>query len=290
MRIYLLLLLTLLVFACQAQTPSNSVSQQNKPFVLGITETLHSVILNEDRILNIYLPDGYTQGDTTKYPVVYLLDGSADEDFIHIAGLYQYYNFPWIERVPKSIIVGIANVDRKRDFTYPTSLSEDKKKFPTTGGSAKFMDFLEKELQPGIEKRFPTNGARTIIGQSLAGLVATEILFKRPELFDHYIIISPSLWWDDGSLLKQSSELLNENYPKQTAIYVGVGKEGLSPGIKPHMMESDVKLLVKILRSGKSRNVNIHYDFLPTENHATLTHQAVYNAIKMLYPEKKAVK
>src|SRR5689334_13604989 len=128
-----------------------------KPFVLGLVDEIQSKELSEKRILNIYLPDGYNKNDTVKYPVVYLLDGSADEDFIHIVGLYQFNSFSWISRVPKSIIVGIATVDRRRDFTYPTTIEKDKKSYPTTGKSAHFISFLEKELQPYIEKTYKVN-------------------------------------------------------------------------------------------------------------------------------------
>ena len=143
--------------------------------------------------MNIYLPEGYKQGDTTKYPVIYLLDGSADEDFIHIVGLVQFYSFEWINQVPKSIVVGIATVDRRRDFTFPTTIEEDKKVYPTTGHSEKFIAFIEKELPPFIESKNKTNSSKTIIGQSLGGLLATEIFLKKPTLFNKYIIISPSL-------------------------------------------------------------------------------------------------
>src|SRR6478752_6770666 len=147
-----------------------------KPFVLGVIEELESKELGEKRILNIYLPEGYNQNDTTHYPVIYLLDGSADEDFIHVVGLYQFNNFSWINRVPKSIIVGIANVDRKRDFTFPTSMSSQKKMLPSSGKSAKFISFLENELQTFIEKNYRCSGFKSLIGQSLAGLFATEVL------------------------------------------------------------------------------------------------------------------
>jgi predicted alpha/beta superfamily hydrolase len=89
---------------------------------LGVIEEMGSKELAEKRLLNIYLPEGYKQHDTIKYPVIYLLDGSADEDFIHIVGLVQYNSFEWINPVPKSILVGIATVDRKRDFTFPTTI------------------------------------------------------------------------------------------------------------------------------------------------------------------------
>jgi len=258
-----------------------------KPFILGSVEEIQSRILSEKRIINIYLPEGYNNQDTTKYPVVFLLDGSADEDFIHIAGLYQFNSFAWIKRVPKSIIVGIANIDRKRDFTFPTTIDAEKKRFPTTGRSDKFIAFLEEELKPFVEKRFRTNDSRTIIGQSLGGLLATEILLKKPAMFNKYIIISPSIWWNNGSILKQSSILLQQNYHLKTDIYIAVGKEGLAPSAAPHVMEVDANLLAEKIREGRSPRVNIYFDYLPEEDHATITHQAVFNALRTLHPLPK---
>jgi len=265
----------------------SSFAQNNtKPFVLGVIDELPSAILQEKRILNIYLPEGYNPKDSIRYPMVYLLDGSADEDFIHVSGLYQFNNFSWIDRVPKSIVVGIANVDRKRDFTFPTSIEADRKRYPTAGGSEKFMAFIEKELQPYIEIKYKTNNSKAIIGQSLGGLFATELLLKRPQLFNQYIIISPSLWWNDGSLLQETSALLLENYHSPTVVYIAVGKEGLAPSDKPHVMEVDANLLTEKLQAGKSKQVRVYLDYLPQENHATITHQAVFNALRWLHPSK----
>lgn len=261
----------------------NACAQTGKPFVLGVIEEIQSTQLAEKRILNIYLPEGYNKNDTIKYPVIYLLDGSADEDFIHIVGLVQFNSFPWINRVPKSIVVGIANVNRQRDFTYQTKIEADKKKFPATGHSDNFITFIEKELQPFIEKNYKTNTSKTIIGESLGGLLATEILFKKPTLFDKYIIISPSLWWDNASLLNQTPAILQAGFTHKTSIYIGVGKEGLGPGEIPHVMEVDANLLAEKIKSTKSKSVNVYFDYLPQEDHATIAHQAVYNAFRMLY-------
>ncbi|MBC8047369.1 MAG: alpha/beta hydrolase [Fimbriimonadaceae bacterium] len=258
-------------------------TDNSKPFVLGVIEEIQSTQLGEKRILNIYLPEGYNKNDTTKYPVIYLLDGSADEDFIHVVGLVQFNNFSWINRVPKSIVVGIANVDRRRDFTYPTTVEEDKINYPTTGHSDKFIAFIEKELQPFVEKKYKTNNSKTIIGQSLGGLLATEILFKKPKLFNKYIIISPSLWWDNGSLLNEAPDILQENFSQKTDIYLGVGKEGLAPTTIPHVMEVDANLLAEKITYTKNESVHIYFDYLPDENHATISHQAVFNAFRILY-------
>ena len=194
----------------------SSAPKEKKPFILGVIEELDSKILSEKRILNIYLPEGYDAADTIKYPVIYLLDGSADEDFIHVVGIVQFNTFPWIDQIPPSIVVGIATVDRRRDFTYPTTIEEDKKTYPTTGHSENFISFLEKELIPYIGKEYKTDSSRTIIGQSLGGLLATEILLKKPTLFNKYIIVSPSLWWDDASLLKLESDLMKKEFTQKT--------------------------------------------------------------------------
>jgi predicted alpha/beta superfamily hydrolase len=270
-----------------AQTTASTPAENTKPFVLGVIEEIQSVQLQEKRILNIYLPEGYNKNDTVKYPVIYLLDGSADEDFIHVVGLVQFNSFPWINRVPQSIVVGIANVDRRRDFTFPSTIESEKKNYPTTGHSDKFIAFLEKELQPFIEKKYKTTSSKTIIGESLGGLLATEILLKKPTLFNKYIIISPSLWWDNGSLLKQTTALLQDNFLQKTDIYIGVGKEGLTPSETPRVTEVDANLLAEKIKSTKNKNINVYYDYLPDETHATIGHQAVFNAFRLLYPVEK---
>lgn len=281
-----------IIFTCfttflSGQTDQSKLLNNSKPFVLGNIDEIQSKELAEKRTLNIYLPEGYNAADTTKYPVIYLLDGSADEDFIHIVGLVQFNSFEWINQVPKSIVVGIATIDRKRDFTFPTNIAEDKKKYPTTGHSDKFMAFIEKELQPYIEKKYKTSKNKTLIGQSLGGLFATEILLKKPTLFNTYIIVSPSLWWDNGSLLNQDSKILQESYTQATKVYIGVGKEGLTPTAMPRVMEVDANLLAEKMKETKSKTVDVHFDYLPLENHATILHQAVSNAFRLLYPISK---
>ena len=283
MKNWLLILLHLFTFNivfAQVNTPGDHVT----PFVLGETHHLESKVLGESRTINIYIPNGYKADDTTTYSVIYLLDGAVDEDFIHIAGIMQFNSFPWVNLLPNTILVGIANTDRHRDFTFYTSIVEDFKAYPTTGGSQRFIQFLAAELQTYIEDRFRTNGSKMLIGQSLGGLLATEILLKFPDMFNQYVIVSPSLWWDDGSLLKQTTFLLSEsNVPTQ--VYVAVGKEGLGPGSRPHVMEDDVKLLAGKLQNLKNPLLKVHYEYLPEEDHATILHQAVFNAMRKLFPK-----
>lgn len=281
----LLLILILTLYGSFSYTQSDNTNplHVNKPFVLGEIDELYSDILSEIRMLNIYFPEGYNKNEPIKYPVIYLLDGSADEDFIHISGLVQYNSFEWVNRIPKSILVGIATVDRRRDYTFPTTIPEDAAKYPTSGHSDKFIAFLENELIPYMDHNYPTNKNRSIIGQSLGGLLAADILLKNPALFSSYIIVSPSIWWDNGSLLLQDSETSLRSIDSGINVYIGVGKEGLTPTKIPRIMEEDAKVLADKLKSTQSKHVRIYLDYLPDENHATIMHQAVSNAFKVLY-------
>lgn len=261
---------------------ANVTIAQKAAFVLGHVDTLYSKILAEKRVLNIFLPSAYSPDSAHRYPVIYLLDGAAEEDFIHIAGLVQFASFSWVEHLPPSILVGIANTHRQRDFTYPAAsgfqfpseLAAYQNTFKNAGGSAHFMDFVEKELQPFIDQAYKTNSEKTLIGQSLAGLMATEFLLKRPQLFSKYIIMSPSLWWDNESLLQ-----IQPVQPRPgTEVYLAVGKEG-------KMMENDARGLAKLLKKSQKFG-KVWFEFLPEENHGTILHPAVAHAFQ-LFNQKK---
>ncbi|MBI3134029.1 MAG: alpha/beta hydrolase [Bacteroidetes bacterium] len=242
-----------------------SNGQTGQPFSIGETVQLQSAVLAETRTLNIYLPYGYSADSAKTYPVIYLLDGSADEDFIHIAGLVQFLAFPWINCLPETIVVGISNVDRKRDFTFPTTVEQDLIDFPTTGHSAEFMEFIEKELVPFMDASYKTTADRTLIGQSLGGLLATEILVTKTSLFNMYFIISPSLWWDHESLLNRVSDL---NLAGKS-IYIAVGNEG------KEMINPARELYKKLKKMGQA-DTRLFYDYFKDKTHADALHNAVY--------------
>lgn len=273
---YLYYSILIIIFCISAVKAQTSVNQSSKSeLTIGEIVTIDSKILSESRMLNIYLPEGYKVSDTLKYPVIYVLDGSLYEDFIHIVGLVQFFNLQM--NMPKTIVVGIANIDRKRDFTFPTTDRKLKKDFPTTGGSRKFIDFLEHEVQPFINANYATNAKKMLIGQSLGGLLATEILFKIPTLFTDYIIVSPSLWWDNESLLKDAKMFLGAHKKMPVNVYVSVGTEG-------DVMEREAKSLAELLKNSGQQNMKVEFQFLPKENHATILHQSINDTFKLMFP------
>lgn len=258
---------------------SDMVSAQKgniKPLTIGEIRILKSKILNEDRTLNIYLPQNFSKAKS--YPVIYLLDGSMNEDFIHVTGLVQFFNQMYA--MPETIVVGIANIDRKRDFTFHTDLKDLQQDYPTTGHSDQFISFLEKELKPYIEKQFKTSDTY-LFGQSLGGLLATEILLKKPDMFNNYFIISPSLWWDDESLLKSANQWLTKIPDTRKFIYISVGK-----GEHPVMVK-DAEDLYEVLKKSGKKNWRVEYKMMETDNHATILHRSLYEGLVKLFPYKE---
>ena len=268
-----------LFFISSALCAQVESTTRTTPFVFGDVLTFHSQTMDQERVLNVYLPDGYADS-TLAYPVIYVLDGSANEDFPHIAGLAQFMNM--YDLLPKSIVVGIANNGKSRyhDFTGPTQSDSDKVWIPTYGGSAAFINYLEKEVEPMVKGHYRTSGHRTLIGQSLGGLLGLQVLFTKPELFDDYIIVGPSLWWNNGKLAAGAEAWVKSHRDLHKRLFIAsAGNEG--------MMKKQVKEVVSAFRKYGKPSLQCWYEYFPKETHATLLHRAVYKGFEQFYPPTK---
>ena len=269
-RAFLILVIILLGWKAKGQ---QGVSVTGKsPFTIGETVKFESQILDEERQINVYLPDGYESNTSKNYPVIYLFDGDVTQDFIHVVGLVQYAALPWINTMPESIVVGIVNIDRDKDYTFPTSDAAEKARFPTSGQSANFIKFISSELQPLIERSYRVGDEKTVIGQSQGGLLAAEILVKQPNLFDNYIIVSPNLSWSGGALLK----VVPETYSERKGVYLAIGSEGA-------LMEKMMDLLYRNVWSVRKSDDGLSMYFFEDQIHDDVLHVAVYDAFEKIF-------
>lgn len=186
---YLFLFITLKLFA-------------QKPIVNSYEYKLYSKALSEERTIQVQLPKNYNDSlfAQASYPVMYVLDG--DFNFQFITALERFNTKFLYRSQPEMIIIGINNIDRTRDFT-PTK-NNKKGHFKNSGGAIRFIKFIAEELQPHINSIYRTNGYDILWGHSFSGLFTMYTLFEQPNLFDSYIAIDPSLWWDDAVLLKKA--------------------------------------------------------------------------------------
>lgn len=169
-----------------------SIFAQNEPQAvsafINLRHTFKSEIMGEERTLLVHVPSNYTQSGE-KYPVIYMLDAGAMQMTMMVGILEQQAN---AGEIPPMILVGITNTNRNFDLT-PTAMG-----FPhERGNGEKFMQFVEKEVVPMIEKGYRTQPFRIFAGHSFGGLMVNYSLATRPDLFDAYIASSPALHWDN---------------------------------------------------------------------------------------------
>ena len=263
-------LLFIITFLFSSHLLANNI--QKKPLVIGESIIYQSKALAEPRQVNVYLPATYTNSKDKAYPVIYLLDGGLDEDLVHMSGLTQFLSFSWINTMPEAIVVGIKNVDRRRDFTYPSTDETDRRELPTSGKSAAFITHLKQELMPMINSNYRTTADSTLVGQSLGGLLASTILHKHPELFSNYLIVSPSLWWDKESLLKWPLNL--DSFSGR--VFVTVGEEGKV------MKRVAEQLYQKIRKAGLNENA-AGFAFYPKLDHGDVLHLGAYKGFGFIF-------
>ncbi|WP_395942481.1 alpha/beta hydrolase [Brevundimonas sp.] len=267
------LLLALTAPLAHAQTARQTPAPVETPIVIGRSYALPSTVMGATREINVWLPPGYADSGKT-YPVLYVLDGGQDQDFHHISGIAQLGTVVGTTR--DVIVVGIASVDRRNELALPTTDSDLIARYPTQGQSERFRLFLRDEVQPFIQSRFRTSGETALMGESLAGLFVVETFLKEPTMFDAYVAVSPSLWWDGGVLARQSGAHLRDQSNAPRTLILTLGDEGPE-------MQAPMDVLTGNLRDFAMPGVTWSFTPRPTETHATIYHGAALDAFRRLY-------
>jgi predicted alpha/beta superfamily hydrolase len=260
--------------ACQTSGPATDVGAAGDAIVLGRGYTIQSAALGEARRINVYLPPGYGAG-TQAYPVLYLIDGGVEQDFVHIAGLSQHATISASFR--EMIVVGIETVDRRRELTAPAtrdaSLRVD---YPTHGEGAKFRAFVADEVKPWVETRYRTDGHDAVMGESLAGLFVVETFLRQPDLFDGYVAVDPSLWWDNGALATETRTLLAAQATGERTVYMAVAN-----GVPAMRLGQTV--VSQAIKAAALPGVNFTYAIMDDEEHSTIYHRAALDALRVVF-------
>lgn len=183
-----------------------------------LTKHITSKAVSDSFYILVSVPDSYSSSDR-RYPVLYVLDG--DIAFGMAASIARYLQIG--ENIPELIIVGIgygsieksAVEKRRRDYRPVKS-----------GGAENFLLFIKDELIPYIDSNYRTiPNDRTINGYSIGGLFALYALFTQPDIFNRYIVGSPSLLWNNSSIFSYEENSSEKIADKQINIFISVGSE-----------------------------------------------------------------
>jgi uncharacterized protein len=296
--LFLSFLFALLPHAFSQNQPGQT-DLDNYPLVtVPLTETrsFYSKILEQEMVLFIKLPASYKNNTDKVYPCWYLTD--ANRSFAMIANMADFFEVPVIIE-PEIFIVGIGykikdmgdwGAWRTRDLT-PTNIpSSDTywagifSKFAgreievKTGGSAKFLEFIEKEVFPFIESNYRVSSTgRGLGGYSYGGLFSLYVLFKRPELFSIYFAGSPSIKYDKGVLYTYEKEYAATHKDLNATLFMTAG------GAEDSIMIANVNTMAALLESRNYTGLEVITHVFPDETHQTCIPSAFMRAFRVLY-------
>jgi predicted alpha/beta superfamily hydrolase len=166
--------------------------------------------------IKVALPQDYNSS-VEKNATLYVLDGEENFDFVarHCKEISDQYG------VANVVVVSIGyGQDRSIDYT-PTQVSS------TTGGGAQFLDFIEHQVIPRIEQDFnvdTTRSGRVILGHSYGGLFGACVFSVNNTLFGNYLLLSPSIWFDNEVTLQLEKDSRDNNKDKQQLVFLGIGE------------------------------------------------------------------
>ncbi len=228
--------------------------------VIGQKFTIDSQVLNESRDIQIYFPPSYDQSKAD-YPVLYILDGQR----LHLLGVSILQSFRSnVKKSPEFIVIGINNHQDKR-FEHFKKLD--------------FLEFIEKELVPHIDKNYRTSNERVLFGWEFAGAYVVEALMKKPGLFSGHIAASPypvhQTWFAPITRL----EMLEKKLDKlDSHLYFSV-----SDG--EQLVGDGTAKLNALLESKAPSSLRWKYRVIPDEEHLSTAHATLYQGLKdYFYP------
>lgn len=301
MKIYLVLIILAFTFLnCQQKESNRTLEKPANQIVIGQIDSLYSDILDESREIWVHIPESAkdSSSNKAKYPVLYLLDGPRH--FYSITGMIrQLSSTNGNMLVPEMIIVAIPNTNRSLDLT-PSHVDVDfisGDSIPySSGGGNKFLDFMEDELIPHIEKTYPVSNYRTFVGHSFGGLSVINALVNRQHLFNNYVAIDPSLWWDNQAFLNVADSLLSENIFDEKVLYVGVANT-LEAGMTIEKVQSDTIIptiltvhlksnlqFVNDLEAKETNGLKFAWKYYENDDHGSVPLITEYDALRFLFP------
>lgn len=252
---------TLLVLMITCIIPNCSNAQIGRiDNIVGENCIVNSKILEEDREIQVYVPESYNTSDK-EYPVLYVLDGQRF--YLYAVSLHQ--SFLEFDVTPEFIIVGIKN-------KYPQRFSH----FST--GAPKFLDFIANDVIPFIDEIYRTSNERMVFGWEFGGGFVIHSMIEKPSLFSGYLTASPNPISQKGSRMKALGKLLDENRKLNSFLYFGISSQTPFRSYAEDLGNTDY--LSELLTKKAPKSLRWKYEKLKGYGHRSTPYGALYNGLR----------
>ncbi|MGA8616562.1 MAG: alpha/beta hydrolase-fold protein [Xanthobacteraceae bacterium] len=174
----------------------------------------------------------------TKLPAIYVFDPILMLDLV--SGAKQLFDIFSGGAVPAAYVIGVGYADpdpasrRLRDCTPTVAALPAGLLHPNalgSGGAGRFLDCLRQEIIPHLEQNYPLDpSGRMLVGYSISGLFGAYTLLTRPDSFARYLLISPSLWWDNSWIFRQEASWASAHTDLPAKVMLVVGEAEERPG------------------------------------------------------------
>ena len=203
---------------------------EGSPIVIGSVHRIKSSVYTGEQLLTVRLPRGYHDNPERRYPVVFSIDGGPEQDFELLSGIAAEAEFS--TSFEPFILIGVQTKDRYSQLTpgwtrlAPERLAKDFGDRIKPGGANRFRDYLARDVIPWATKRYRT-GRSAVTSVSLGGLFIIDTFLERPAMFDDYIALTPSVWWDGGRVVDEAAAKLAAQPASDKRVYFTMGDEGI---------------------------------------------------------------
>ncbi|MFT5294994.1 MAG: putative alpha/beta superfamily hydrolase [Colwellia sp.] len=240
-------------------------------FNTGKRVNINSTYLNEEREIQVLLPESYFSHNNATYPVIYLLDG--DYTFHGVLGMLDLMANKG-QLIPDVILVGIADkgTDKYRQYMTPVGLTAPLKK-EDAGKAKKFLDFLKYEIKPHINRNYRAANKSILVGHSIGGLFVLNALFEAPDAFEHFVSMSPSVWLNDHAIMTKAKAFIGVSEHEKVSLHLSLGDE----------TRQGIYGVLQLLDEIQPNNIDWQFSHYPNENHNSVGLVALRSDLKTIF-------
>lgn len=274
-----------LIFLCSLA--GSAAATLPAPYLFENTEVrdIPAQALKRDYQVYVALPDSYRES-SRRYPVLFVTDAN--------------YAFPVVRNIAQRlakhagmeevIVIGLSYAkgdsavhSRRRDYT-PTVprnhdyRSDSPKRVPAFGEAEAYGRFIAAEVFPMVAAHYRADMNRKVfVGHSYGSLLGLQILLTNPRTFEHYILGSPSLWFDHGVIFDREKDYATKFKDMPASLYLGIGgSETLAAGKKRSRSEQDADMVADLrdfdstLKSRRYPGLKMSLEVFAGEDHASV--------------------